>query len=40
MSGWVVEYTHEAVSDIKRLDHTQQVVVVKATVSPAISVDI
>jgi len=30
MSGWVVAYTREAIKDLKRLDHSQQVVVVKA----------
>lgn len=30
MSGWAVEYTNEAVKDMKRLDHSQQIVVIKA----------
>lgn len=30
MSGWTVAYAHEAIRDMKRLDHSQQIVVVKA----------
>lgn len=30
MSGWAVEYASEAVKDMKRLDHSQQIVVIKA----------
>ena len=30
MNDWAVEYTCEAVKDLKRLDHSQQIVIVKA----------
>ena len=30
MSGWTVSYAREAIRDMERLDHSQQIIVVKA----------